>query len=95
MKTFLRNSSEIDERYQESELFRISIIIYTHYHMPMSNLIQQEDEQSKEVVETEFIGGRGIPICGANLSTPVTDTGQYIKEIHYKIGNRLYIENAD
>lgn len=38
---------------------------------------------------------KGIPICGANLSTPVTDTTQYIKEINYNIGNRLYIENAD
>jgi hypothetical protein len=62
----------------------------------MRNLIQQEDQQCKEVIlETEFIGGMGIPICGANLSTPVTDIAQYIKEIHYKIGNRLYIENAD
>jgi hypothetical protein len=62
----------------------------------MSNLIQQEDEQCKElVVETEFVGGKEVPICGANLSTPVTDTAQYINEIHYKIGNRLYIENAD
>jgi hypothetical protein len=62
--------------------------------MPMSNLIRQEDQQCKElIIETEL--GRGIPICGANLSTPVTDTTQYIKEIHYKIGNRLYIENAD
>jgi hypothetical protein len=62
----------------------------------MSNLIQQEDQKCKElIIDTEFIGGRGIPICGANLSSPVTDTAQYIKEIHYKIGNRLYIENAD
>jgi YVTN family beta-propeller protein len=95
-KTFLRNSSKIANRDQEPELFRISIITYTHHQMPMRNLIQQEDQQCKEVIlETEFIGGMGIPICGANLSTPVTDIAQYIKEIHYKIGNRLYIENAD
>ena len=37
----------------------------------------------------------GIPICGANLSTPVTDTTDFISEIHYQIGNKLYIENAD
>jgi len=37
----------------------------------------------------------GIPICGGNLSTPVTNTSSYIDEIHYQIGNRLYIENAD
>lgn len=37
----------------------------------------------------------GVPICGANLSTPVIDTSNFISEIHYKIGNKLYIENAD
>lgn len=26
---------------------------------------------------------------------PVVDTAYYIDEIHYKIGNRMYIENAD
>jgi hypothetical protein len=37
----------------------------------------------------------GIPICGANLSTPVIDISGFINEIHYQIGNKLYIENAD
>lgn len=37
----------------------------------------------------------GVPVCGANLSSPVVDTAYYIDEIHYKIGNRMYIENAD
>jgi hypothetical protein len=37
----------------------------------------------------------GIPVGAANLSTPVVDTSVYINEIHYKVGNRLYIENAD
>jgi hypothetical protein len=48
-------------------------------------------EEIVEKIEEE----EGVPICGANLSTPVTHTIDYIKEIHYKIGNRLYIENAD
>jgi hypothetical protein len=26
---------------------------------------------------------------------PVVDQANYIDEIHYKIGNRVYIENAD
>jgi hypothetical protein len=56
----------------------------------MNNLIQKEEELQEEEQTIE-----GIPICGANLSSPVTETAQYIKEIHYKIGNRLYIENAD
>ena len=37
----------------------------------------------------------GLPICYANLTTPVTDKVEYINEIKYKIGGRLYIENAD
>ena len=49
----------------------------------MSLLI--EEEQKEE----------GVPVCGANLSSPVVDTAYYIDEIHYSIGNRMYIENAD
>ena len=45
--------------------------------------------------ECEEQNGLGIPICGANLSTPVVDTSNFISEIHYQIGNKLYIENAD
>ena len=37
----------------------------------------------------------GIPVCGANLSTPVVDVTNYINEVRYQIGSRLYIENAD
>ena len=49
------------------------------------NLIQQVEEDKEEVV----------PVCGGNLSSPVVDTVNYIGEVHYKIGTRLYIENAD
>jgi hypothetical protein len=49
----------------------------------MSTILKQ-DEQPE-----------GVPVCGGNMSTPVTDTTQYIDEIHYRIGERLYIENAD
>ncbi|HEX9319481.1 MAG TPA: hypothetical protein VF884_11150 [Nitrososphaeraceae archaeon] len=37
----------------------------------------------------------GIPICGSNFATPIIDNSQFLREIHYRIGNRLYIENAD
>jgi hypothetical protein len=37
----------------------------------------------------------GIPVCGANLSSLVIDQANYIQEIHYRVGSRLYIENAD
>ena len=50
--------------------------------------------EKDELEEQEQIG-IGIPICGANLSTPVIDTSNFISEIHYQIGNKIYIENAD
>ncbi|MGH9977682.1 MAG: hypothetical protein ACRD8Z_17890 [Nitrososphaeraceae archaeon] len=37
----------------------------------------------------------GVPVCGANFSTPALDQTYYIGEIHYRIGERVYIENAD
>jgi hypothetical protein len=37
----------------------------------------------------------GIVVCGSNFTTPVTDRSQFIREVHYRIGDRLYIENAD
>jgi hypothetical protein len=50
-------------------------------------------EAEKEELQEEMV--EGVPICGANFSSPVLDIGYYIEEIHYKIGDRLYIENAD
>jgi hypothetical protein len=55
----------------------------------MSSSILLKREEQKEEEE------QGIPVCGANLSSPVVDQANYIDEIHYKIGNKLYIENAD
>jgi hypothetical protein len=54
-----------------------------------NNLIQELENERVERKEG------GIPVCGGNLSTPVVDTVNYIGEVHYKIGTRLYIENAD
>ena len=50
-----------------------------------SDCILLEDEVTEQ----------GIPVCGRDLSTPVVNTGDYIREIHYQIGSRQYIENAD
>ena len=60
----------------------------------MSLLIenQKEEQQEEEEVEGQI---QGLPVCGANLSSPVVNQAHYIEEIHYRIGNRLYIENAD
>ena len=46
------------------------------------------------LVEEEELA-EGVPVCGANLSSPVVDTAYYIDEVHYRIGNRMFIENAD
>ena len=45
------------------------------------------------IEEVEEING--VPVCGANMSSPVVDTEYYIDEVHYQIGDRMYIENAD
>ena len=54
----------------------------------MDNYIIQHLEEIEHEVE-------GIPVCGANYSTPVFDTAHYIDQVHYRIGTKLYIENAD
>ena len=58
--------------------------------MDRISLIQQIEENGEEDVLVE-----GVPVCGANLVSPVTDTAYFIEQVHYKIGTHLYIENAD
>jgi hypothetical protein len=58
--------------------------------MDRKNLIQQVEENGEEEIVVE-----GVPVCSANLVSPVTDIAYFIEQIHYKIGTRLYIENAD
>ena len=57
-----------------------------------SILIEKKGEELQQPLEQEMI--ERVPVCGANFSSPVIDTGYYIEEIRFKIGNRLYIENA-
>ena len=73
-----------------------SIVTMLYYLMSsiifnMSLLIEKQEEEQQEG-EAQI---QGIPVCGANLSSPVVDQAYYIEEIHYRIGNRTYIENAD
>jgi hypothetical protein len=56
--------------------------------MDRKNLIQVEENVEEDEVE-------GVPVCGANYSSPVFETANYIEQVQYKIGTRLYIENAD
>lgn len=56
------------------------------------NFIQQVEENEEEEKEEDVMG---VPVCGGNLSTSVFDISYYIEQVHYKIGTRLYIENAD
>jgi hypothetical protein len=62
--------------------------------MDKNNLIQQLENQEEEEEEQEE-DVEGVPVCDANLVSPVTDTANFIGEVHYKIGTRLYIEHAD
>jgi hypothetical protein len=66
------------------------IIEGSDYKTMHRNLIQQVQEKEEEEEDV-----MGVPVCGANLTSPVFDTINYIREVHYKIGTRLYIENAD
>jgi hypothetical protein len=61
--------------------------------MDGKNLVQVENETELEL-EPE-LDLEGVPVCGANFMSPVTDTAHFIEQIHYKIGTRLYIEHAD
>jgi hypothetical protein len=64
--------------------------------MSCSILLEKGEEGEQEEHEQQLqLEQQGIPVCGANLSSPVVDQAHYIDEIHYRIGNRLYIENAD
>jgi hypothetical protein len=56
-----------------------------------SILLETEDQEQEQQSQLQ----PGVPVCGANLSTPVVDQANYIYEIHYKIGDKEYIENAD
>jgi hypothetical protein len=56
------------------------------YEEAMDSSLIQELENDEVV---------GVPVCGANLSSPVFDRTNFIREVHYKIGTQLYIENAD
>ena len=86
--TILTHSSETDREIQKPEHFSMGIIIEGSDYKTMDvNLIQQIEENEEEE--------EGVPVCGGNLSTPVVDTVDYTGEVHYKIGTRLYIENAD
>ena len=54
------------------------------YGESMDNSLIQELEKEEDVL--------GVPVCGANLSSPVFDRTNFIGEVHYRIGTRLYIK---
>ena len=85
----LKIVTELITGIKDLEHFSIVVLWDSDELKPMdNNLIQQvKNEEEGEM--------GGIPVCSANLSSPVIDTANYIGEVHYKIGNRLYIEHAD
>lgn len=50
---------------------------------------------TKQKLESEPADTEGVPICGSNFVTPIINKSQFMSEIHYRIGDKLYIENAD
>jgi hypothetical protein len=50
---------------------------------------------TKQELESELLEVEGVPICGSNFTNPITNRSQYMNEIHYRIGDKIYIENAD
>jgi hypothetical protein len=50
--------------------------------------LKQKEENEEEPIF-------GVPVCGSNFNTPVIDQAYYTEEIHYRIEDRIYIENAD
>jgi hypothetical protein len=50
-------------------------------------MAEQESKCEMRMIE-------GIPICGSNLTSVVTYVSNIIREIYYRIGDRLYIENV-
>jgi hypothetical protein len=60
--------------------------------MDGKNLVQQVENETELEPELDI---EGVPVCGANFVSPVTDTANFIEQVHYKIGTRLYIEHAD
>jgi hypothetical protein len=51
--------------------------------MENNKVIQRLEENEQEAIE-------GVPVCGANFVSPVTHTTNFIEEIRYKMGTRLY-----
>jgi hypothetical protein len=68
-----------------SNFFSISLLFDVSNIKIVMNILIEEQKEKEE----------GVPVCGANLSSPVVDKAYYIEQIHYRIGNRMYIENAD
>ena len=75
--------------YLSPDLLLSNVVNISHRHTHMSCSILLEGEEQELQLE------QGIPVCGENLTSPVVDQASYIEEIHYRIGNKLYIENAD
>jgi hypothetical protein len=90
-----RSYGSKNDMIQKLEHFSMGITIESDYKPMDGNLVQQVKENEEEEEEKENEDIIGVPVCGGNLSLPVVDAVNYIGEIHYKIGTRLYIENAD
>lgn len=64
------------------------------YNKYVTSILDVKEEQ-EETNTNGLNNGEGVPVCGANMSSPVVDLAYYIDEIRYKIGGKVYVENAD
>lgn len=60
----------------------MGVIIERNYYKSMNSLIQQVEENREEEKEEDAV--EGVPVCGANLVSPVTDTANFIRQVHYR-----------
>lgn len=68
-------------------------------YIRQKNLIRYHEElnfkQVQEQILDEDAAFIGIPVCSGNFESPVIDNSNFIEEIHYQIGSKVYVENAD
>jgi hypothetical protein len=73
-----------------------TINVFIIYHLRLVSALQQQQQIQKEQQnKLEDIFSFQVPVCGGNLKSPVDKVSDYIGEVTYRIGNRIYVENAD
>jgi hypothetical protein len=74
-----------------------TINVFIIYNVTLVSALQQQQQQihKEQQIKLEDIFSFQVPVCGGNLKSPVDKVSDYIGEVTYRIGNRIYVENAD